>query len=56
MQYAFEKKVMSFIREQELIASGDRILIGLSGGADSVCLLVILQRLAEELAVEFGIS
>jgi len=54
MRYAFEKKVMSFIREQELIASGDRILIGLSGGADSVCLLVVLQHLAEELSVELG--
>ncbi len=54
MQYAFEKKVMSFIKEQELIASGDRILIGLSGGADSVCLLMILHCLAEELSVELG--
>ena len=54
MGYAFEKKVMSFIKEQELIASGDRILIGLSGGADSVCLFKVLERLAEELSVELG--
>ena len=54
MRYAFEKKVMSFIREQELIASGDRILIGLSGGADSVCLLTVLKHLAEELSTELG--
>ncbi len=54
MQYVFEKKVMSFIKDRDLIASGDRILIGLSGGADSVCLLTVLQRLAEELSVELG--
>lgn len=54
MGYAFEKKVMSFIKEQELIASGDRILVGLSGGADSVCLLTVLLHLAEELSVTLG--
>ena len=54
MRYAFEKKVMSFMEEQELLASGDRILVGLSGGADSVCLLAVLHRLAEQLSAELG--
>ncbi len=54
MRYAFEKRIQSFIKDRDLIASGDRILIGLSGGADSVCLLTVLQRLSEELSVELG--
>ena len=33
------------INEYKLIESGDRVLVGLSGGADSVCLLVVLNEL-----------
>ena len=33
------------INEYKLIESGDRVLVGLSGGADSVCLLVLLNEL-----------
>ena len=47
-----EKKVKAFIREQKLIEEGDRILLGLSGGADSVCLFYLLLGLREE----FGFS
>ena len=54
MGNAFEKKVMSFVEEQDLIASGDRILVGLSGGADSVCLLAVLKALSKELTAELG--
>ena len=32
------EKVTSFVKKEELIQRGDRILLGLSGGADSVCL------------------
>ena len=50
----FEKKVETFIKKQNLIAPGDRVLVGLSGGADSVCLLTVLKRLAERLAITPG--
>lgn len=43
-----EKKVKAFIREQKLIEKGDRILLGLSGGADSVCLFYLLLGLRDE--------
>lgn len=43
-----EKRLMSrmvkAIRDYELIADGDRILIGLSGGKDSLCLVDLLSR------------
>lgn len=43
-----------YIRAQELIHSGDRVLLGLSGGADSVCLLLVLLELSETLSFSLG--
>ena len=40
------EKVCSFISENNLIEDNDRIVVGVSGGADSVCLLNILHRLS----------
>lgn len=54
MQSGFEKKVEAFIKEQNLTVPGDRVLVGLSGGADSVCLLAVLQKLAEKLSIALG--
>lgn len=42
-------RVRAYIREQQLIAAGDHLVVGLSGGADSVCLLLLLDSLAEEM-------
>lgn len=41
----FTKRILNFIRENELIAAGDRIVVGLSGGADSVALTLTLFQL-----------
>ena len=54
MQSEFEKKVRSFMEKQNLTAPGDRVLIGLSGGADSVCLLTVLHRLRGILSLSLG--
>ncbi|WP_294376149.1 tRNA lysidine(34) synthetase TilS [uncultured Clostridium sp.] len=48
------KKVMSYIKDNNLIKSGDKILVALSGGPDSVCLLNILYNLKKELDIEIG--
>ena len=39
------KKVIDTINKYNLIKNGDSIVIGLSGGADSVCLTLVLNEL-----------
>ena len=41
-------QVKSCIKEYNMITKGDRIVIGVSGGADSVCLFHVLLELKEE--------
>lgn len=41
----FIKKIQQYIAEKKLLADGDHVIIGLSGGADSVCLLLVLKAL-----------
>ena len=43
--------VRELIKKQNMIEKGDRVLVAVSGGADSVCLLSILNFLAEELEI-----
>lgn len=44
-------KAKQTIHKYSMIRSGDSILVGLSGGPDSVCLLTILERLKPELEI-----
>ena len=46
------EKTLSTIKKYNLIEKGDKIVLGLSGGPDSVCLLHILNRLREVLDIE----
>ena len=46
------EKVLSTINRYELIKKGDKIVVGLSGGPDSVCLLHILSRMKDEWDLE----
>lgn len=43
-----EQKISQFITQHTLLREGQRVLIALSGGADSVCLLRVLQSLGYE--------
>ena len=43
--YIIEKKIEKFIEENHMIEKGDHIVVGVSGGADSICLLDNLLRL-----------
>lgn len=42
------EKIREFVREKELIREGDRIAAGFSGGADSLCLLLVLRELQRD--------
>lgn len=44
----FESRVKIFIEENGMLQKGDRVTVGVSGGADSVCLIFVLMRLREE--------
>lgn len=45
---AFEMKVDKFITEQRMLQPGDRVVIGVSGGADSTALLFVMLALKDK--------
>ncbi len=44
-------RVRTTIRKHQLFSNGDSVLVGVSGGADSICLLHILKELEQELGI-----
>lgn len=42
---------LEYIRRHDLLLPGELVVVGLSGGADSVCLLLLLDRLREVLGI-----
>ena len=46
------EKTLSTIKKYNLIEKGDKIVLGLSGGPDSVCLLHLLNRMKDVLDIE----
>lgn len=45
------KKVLNFVKKNRIFEYGDRVILGVSGGADSVCMLHLLYSLQEELGI-----
>jgi len=51
MRTALEQRALDFIRQSRMATPGDRVGIAVSGGADSVALLRLLESLQHELGV-----
>ncbi|MEE1086222.1 MAG: tRNA lysidine(34) synthetase TilS [Schaedlerella sp.] len=47
------KKVEKYIRKNGMFTTEDRVIAGISGGADSVCLFFVLLELKKKLGIEF---
>ncbi len=45
---------INYIEENELLNKGDKVLVGLSGGPDSVCLLHLLNTIKDKYSLEIG--
>jgi len=50
------KRVLQTIRKKELIRAGDRVAVAVSGGVDSVALLLLLVELRSELGIVLSVA
>ena len=50
------EKVRRYLREQRLVSPGDRVAVAVSGGADSVALLLCLLELRQELGLVLSVA
>lgn len=53
--YAFYKKVRQYIEKHQMLAPGDGVVAGVSGGADSMCLLQLLCALRGEYGLRLAV-
>lgn len=50
-----EQKIYEFVTKYGLIENGDKIVLGVSGGPDSICLLDILHKMRKNAGLQFEI-
>lgn len=50
-----EQKIYDFVTKYNLIENGDKIVLGVSGGPDSICMLDILYKMSQKKMIDFEI-
>lgn len=50
-----EKRVIAYCEENRMLEVGDRVVVGVSGGADSVCLLFLLCSMRERFSLSLRV-
>ena len=55
-QTTAEQRVLQFIKEEHLISRRQKLVVAVSGGPDSVCLLHILVKLQKELDIKLHVA
>ncbi len=57
MRYTpFEYSVLKFIKGNDLISPGDRVILAVSGGSDSIAMMYAMAKLREELQADFFVA
>ena len=51
-----ETRVLRYVRRHRVLSPGERVLVAVSGGQDSLALLLILTHLADELGIEVAVA
>ena len=49
------EKVKNYVKQYKMLVPGDIVVAGVSGGADSLCLLFMLKELAEEIPLQLAV-
>ncbi|MDP2952150.1 MAG: tRNA lysidine(34) synthetase TilS [Chloroflexota bacterium] len=56
LRESLARRVLAFIQEHHLLPSGEKVVVGVSGGPDSLCLLHLLLELREPLGISLHVA
>jgi len=56
MRSSLASRLLTSLKKQEMLRAGERVGVGVSGGADSVALLMLLLELREKLGIVVSVA